>query len=370
MPVPFLDLAAATAELQEQYETAARRVIGSSWFIRGEETAAFERAFAEYCGVEHCVGVNSGLDAIAIALSGLGIGPGDEVLVPSHTFIATWLAVSRTGATPVPVDVLFPTANLDPARLEAAITPRTRAVVPVHLYGQPADMDGIGAVARAHGLKVVEDAAQAQGARYGGRRAGSLGDAAAFSFYPGKNLGALGDAGAITTDDAALAERCREFANYGSRVKYHHDVQGTNSRLDELQAAFLAVKLPVLDGWNERRRSVAAEYLTGLAGVPGLVLPEVAADTEPVWHLFVVRHAQRDRLAAALAERGVATLIHYPVAVHRSGAYADTAVDAAQVEHAERLASEVLSLPIGPHQPAEATAQVVSAVRDACATLA
>ncbi|MEO5726458.1 MAG: DegT/DnrJ/EryC1/StrS family aminotransferase, partial [Byssovorax sp.] len=286
-----------------------------------------------------------------------------EVLVPSNTYIATWLAVTYAGATPVPVEPAARTFNLDPARVAAAITARTRAILPVHLYGQPADLDPILDVARSHGLKVIEDAAQAHGARYKGRLVGSLGDAAAFSFYPGKNLGAFGDAGAVTTDDAELAARLRLLRNYGSRVKYEHEILGVNSRLDELQAAFLRVKLGHLAAWNARRLAVARIYDEGLADVPGLLLPQVPAWASPVFHLYVVRHPQRGALQKHLAAAGVGTLIHYPTPPHRSGAYAARFPDPAALPLASRLGAEVLSLPIGPHLGEDAAREVVQAVR-------
>ncbi|HEX8070886.1 MAG TPA: DegT/DnrJ/EryC1/StrS family aminotransferase [Pyrinomonadaceae bacterium] len=360
MNVPFLDLKPVYAELQAELDAAWRRAVSSGWYILGAEVAAFEAEFAAYCGARHCVGVGNGLDAIHLILRALGIGPGDEVLVPSNTFIATWLGVTYAGATPVPVEPDEETFNLDPARLEAAITGRTRAIVPVHLYGQCADMDAINAVAARYGLKVVEDAAQAQGARYKGRRAGALADAAAFSFYPGKNLGALGDAGAVVTDDAALAERVRVLSNYGSRVKYAHEVRGVNSRLDELQAALLRAKLPRLDEWNERRRRVAQIYTQALEGVPDLRLPRAPAWAEPVWHLYVVRHPERARLREHLAARGVGTLIHYPLPPHLQPAYADMGCAPGAFPVAERMAREVLSLPMGPHLAAAEAEYVVA----------
>ena len=364
MTVAFLDLRAVHASIRDELHAAAARVIDSGWYVLGPELEAFEDDFAGLCGVPHAIGVGSGLDAIELSLRALGIGPGDEVIVPSHTFIATWLGVTKTGATLVPVDVLPSTANLDPARIEEAITERTRAVMPVHLYGQPADMEAISAVARGHGLAVVEDAAQAHGALLDGRATGSLGDVGAFSFYPGKNLGALGDGGVIVTHDPAVAYRCRALRNYGSPRKYVHDAAGTNSRLDELQAALLRVKLQRLAEWNAHRRAVAGSYLSELDGV--LMLPVVHAGAEPVWHLFVVRHPERDAFQARLRERGIETLIHYPTAAHRTGAYADLPVDPSQVVVAERLAAEVLSLPMGPHLDDAAVAEVVAAVR-ACA---
>ena len=362
MRVPFLDLKAPYRELREEMDAAARRVLESGWFILGAEVEAFEREFAEYCGAKHCVGVANGLDALHLILRAMKIGPGDEVIVPSNTFVATWLAVSYAGATPVPVEPDPATFNLDPALVEEAITERTRAVIPVHLYGQPAEMDAIREVAAGYGLRVIEDAAQAQGARYRGRPAGSLADAAGFSFYPGKNLGALGDAGAVTTDDARLAEELRRLRNYGSPVKYRHDVKGVNSRLDELQAALLRVKLRRLDEWNARRARLAQKYLQELEGVPDLALPSAPDHAEPVWHLFVVRHPRRDALQQHLAERGVGTLIHYPLPPHRQPAYAEQGRPEGSLPVAEALAREVLSLPIGPHLSDEEADYVVEAV--------
>src|SRR5208337_4356753 len=285
----------------------------SAWYVLGREVEAFEREFAEYCGVEHCVGVGNGLEALHLTLRAYGIGKNDEVIVPSNTYIATWLAVSYAGATPVPVEPDAKTFNLDPARVEAAITPRTKAIMPVHLYGQPADMDPIMSIARKHRLKVIEDNAQAQGARYRGRRTGALGDAAGNSFYPGKKLGAFGDAGAVTTNDAALADHIRTLRNYGSKKKYYNECKGYNSRLDELQAALLKVKLAKLDEWNDRRRVVAMRYQAKLGDRPGLMLPFAPSWAQPVWHLFVVRLRERDRLQEKLTQSGIGTLIHYPV---------------------------------------------------------
>ncbi|WP_349256310.1 MULTISPECIES: DegT/DnrJ/EryC1/StrS family aminotransferase [Rubrivirga] len=361
--VPFLDLHAAYDELRGNLDAAYRRVMESGWYVGGAEVETFEAEFAAYCGAEYCVGVGNGLEAIHLLLRAYGVEEGDEVIVPSNTYIATWLAATYTNARPVPVEPDAATYNLDPACLEAAITPRTKAIVAVHLYGQPADMDPIREVARRHGVPVIEDAAQAHGARYHGRRVGALGDAAAFSFYPGKNLGAFGDAGAITTDDADLADRVRVLRNYGSREKYRNEVVGFNSRLDPLQAAFLRVKLAHLDAWNARRSAVADRYLDGLSDVGGVVLPYVLSGVDPVWHLFVVRHARRDALAAHLAGRGVQTLVHYPVPPHLQPAYADLAMGEGSLPVAEAVHREVLSLPIGPHLSPEGAARVVQAVR-------
>ncbi|MEP7122882.1 MAG: DegT/DnrJ/EryC1/StrS family aminotransferase [Byssovorax sp.] len=361
--IPFLDVKATYTELKPELDAAYHRVMESGWFILGKETQLFEAELAAHAGAAHGIGVATGLDAIVLLLRAYDIGPGDEVIVPSNTFIATWLAVSEAGATPVPVEPDPRTMNLDPARIEAAITSRTRAIIPVHLYGQPADMEPIVAIARAHELKVIEDAAQAHGARCHGRRAGSLGDAAAFSFYPGKNLGAFGDGGAITTDDAAIAERLRLLRNYGSRVKYHHTEQGVNSRLDELQAAFLRVKLARLDAWNARRAALVHLYDEGLTAIPGVTTQHVPAGIEGVFHLYVIRHARRDALQRYLEAAGIGTLIHYPEPPHRSGAYAAAFPDAGAFPIASRLANEVLSLPIGPHLGADSAREVIAAIR-------
>jgi dTDP-4-amino-4,6-dideoxygalactose transaminase len=359
--IPFLDIAATHREVAAGLAEAAARVLEGNQFILGDEVALFEQEFARYCQSSHVVGVANGLDALQLALRALGIGGGDEVIVPAHTFIATWLAVSLVGARPVPVEPDPATFNLDPARIEAAVTPRTRAVIPVHLYGQPAEIDPILAVARARGLAVIEDAAQAHGASYRGRRIGAHSDIATWSFYPGKNLGALGDAGAVSTNDAALAERIRLLRNYGSREKYLHDVQGLNSRLDTLQAALLRVKLQRLDEWNARRRAVAARYASRLAG-SRLALPACASHVEPSWHLYVVRTPARDQLREHLAGDGIGTLIHYPVPPHRQAAYAGLGHSGDDFPIASRLASEVLSLPMGPHLSADEVDAVCDSV--------
>ncbi len=358
--VPFLDLQRIHREIRAPLEAAFHRVLDSGWFIMGPEVEAFEVEFAKYCGVKHCVGVGNGLDALHLLLRAYGIGRGDEVLVPSNTFIATWLAVSQCGATPVPVEPCAETHNIDPDALAAAITPRTRAIMPVHLYGQPADMDPINAFARRHGLIVIEDAAQAQGAEYKGRRAGSLGNAAATSFYPGKNLGALGDGGAVLTDDASIADKVRLLRNYGSRIKYEHQDIGYNTRLDEMQAAFLRVKLALLDDWNARRRALAGTY-TALLQNTGLGLPWVPAWADPVWHLYVVRSSNRDALRAHLDRCGVSTVIHYPIPPHRQVCYAEYASHNLPI--AETLANEVLSLPMSPFLTEKEASHVMETVR-------
>ena len=348
MKIPFLDLQAAYLELAPELDEAYHRVMQSGWFILGGEVDAFEREFADYCDAKQCIGVGNGLEALHLILRAMDIGPGDEVIVPSNTYIATWLAVSYAGATPVAVEPDRRTFNLDSDRIEAAITPRTRAIIAVHLYGQPADMDPIIEIARRHNLRVIEDAAQAHGARYKGRRAGSLADAAGISFYPGKNLGALGDGGAVTTDDENLAERIRVLRNYGSSIKYHNELKGYNSRLDELQAAFLRVKLRHLDTWNARRSAIAACYGEALRD-SGLTLPFVPEWADPVWHLYVVGSTQRDLLQQQLAGQGIGTMIHYPIPPHLQPAYTDLGMRPGDFPVAEKMADQVISLPIGPH---------------------
>ena len=361
--IEFLSLEAATRELRPELDRVIGRVLEKGWFIGGPECEAFEANFATYCESDHAIGVGNGLDALILALRALGIGAGDEVIVASNTYIATWLAVNAVGAVPVAVEPDPRTHNLDPARVEAAITSATRALLPTHLYGQPADLDPLLDIARRHDLKLIEDAAQAHGARYKGRRIGSHGDAVCWSFYPGKNLGALGDGGAVTTNYPEVAARVRRLGNYGSSRKYVNEVKGVNSRLDPLQAAMLGVKLTKLDEWNTRRSRVASLYLDALSDTP-LVLPLVPNWADPAWHLFVVRSAERDRLQARLAEAGVQTLIHDPIAPHRQEAYADVNMPAGSLPIAEQLADEVLSLPIGPHlsmDSAQRVAEVVNA---------
>lgn len=360
-PVKFLDLQAAYHELKPELDAAVLRVLASGWYLLGAELEAFEAEFATYTQAAHCVGVANGLEALVLALKALGIGPGDEVIVPANTYIATWLAVSQVGATPIPVEPIPGIWNLDPERIEAVMTPRTRAILPVHLYGQPADMEPILALARKHGLRVLEDAAQAHGARYRGKRIGAHGDLVAWSFYPGKNLGCFGDGGAVTTDDPALARQLRMLRNYGGRVKYHNEVKGHNSRLDEVQAAVLRVKLSHLDDWNDRRAGQAARYRAALAGQRNLDLPQVALGADPVWHLFVVDVPHRDLVRERLLRAGVETLIHYPVPPHLSQAYAGDRVWPPQ-PITERAAGTHLSLPIGPHLPLAAEQRVCEAL--------
>jgi dTDP-4-amino-4,6-dideoxygalactose transaminase len=362
--IPFLNLGASYRELKPEIDSAVARVLDSGFYILGPEVEAFEAEWANYCEANHAVGLANGLDALILALRALDVGPGDEVIVPSNTYIATWLAVSAVGATPVPVEPDPATHNIDTTRIAAAITPQTKVLLPVHLYGQPADMDPIIALARQHGIAVVEDAAQAHGARYKGKRIGAHGDIVCWSFYPGKNLGALGDGGAITTNRDDLADKVQVLRNYGSRVKYVNEVQGVNSRLDPIQAAVLRVKLKHLDDWTDRRRTIAGLYTEGL-DESGLILPHVPDWADPVWHLYVIRSAERDTLQQCLETAGIGTLIHYPFPPHMQEAYAGLGMAAEAFPLAREIAGEVLSLPIGPQIDTQSTALVCAAI---CAT--
>jgi len=363
MKIPFLDLATPYQELKTELDAAYQRVMESGWYILGEEVHAFEKDFAAYCGVRHCIGVANGLDALHLILRAYGIGEGDEVLVPSNTYIATWLAVSDVGARPIPLEPVSATYNIDSAQIESAITPRTRAIIVVHLYGQTTDMDAVLAIAERHDLKVIEDSAQAHGAAYKQKQAGALADAAGWSFYPGKNLGAFGDAGAVTTNDDLLAERIRVLRNYGSKVKYFNEVKGYNSRLDPIQAAFLQVKLKYLNDWNSRRTQIAERYIESLADLPELTLPHVPEWADPAWHLFVIRHSQRDALQKYLEQNEIGTLIHYPLPPHLSEAYRDAGYTKGDFPIAEEIAKSVLSIPMGPHLTLDQADQVVSVIR-------
>ena len=345
MNVPFVSFKPLEKELNTQLRAAFDRVLTSSWYIDGNEDKAFEQAFAAYCHTDYCVGCGNGLDALMLVLKAWGIGPGDEVIVPSNTFIATALAVTYVGATPVFVEPDIRTYNIDPAKIEEKISPKTKAIMPVHLYGQPCDMDPIMAIARKHQLYVLEDCAQAHGATYKGKVIGSFGDAAGFSFYPGKNLGALGDAGAAVTSDKALADKIRALGNYGSDYKYHHIYKGSNSRLDELQAAFLAAKLPLMDKVNENRRYIAGRYLQGIRNEK-IVLPFVPEWAQPVWHVFPVRCEKRDDLAQHLADKGIGTNKHYPIPMHLQGCYQDLGIEKGSLPIAEEISATELSLPM------------------------
>jgi dTDP-4-amino-4,6-dideoxygalactose transaminase len=363
--IKFYDLGLGDPGLRGDLDAAWRRVADSGWMILGPELVAFEAEFAAFCSVGHAVGVGNGYDALVLALRATGVGPGDEVIVPAHTFAATWLAVAAVGARPVPVEVDPGTYTLDPAGVAAAVTPRCKAIIPVSLYGHPADMDPLMALAGRHGLFVLEDAAQSHGATYCGRRTGGLAHATAFSFYPTKNLGALGDAGAVTTDDPALAARLRKLRNYGSTQKYVHEIAGVNSRLDELQAAFLRARLTRLEADVARRRALAAAYRAALSGVSSLSLPDEANWAQAAHHLFVVRTPRRDALQAALSAAGVETLIHYPIPCHLQPAFADLGFSKGDFPLAEQLADEVLSLPFWPGMGAGEVAAVADAIREA-----
>jgi dTDP-4-amino-4,6-dideoxygalactose transaminase len=358
--VPFLDVGASYRELQEEIDEAIRRVMASGWYLLGVENEAFESEYAHYVGARHCASVGSGLDALTLALRALNIGQGDEVIVPSNTYVATWLAVSAVGATPIAAEPNPTTHNIEAKSIEPLITERTRAILPVHLYGQPADMDAIVDLARRHSCRVVEDAAQAHGSQYKGQRIGATGDAVCWSFYPGKNLGAFSDGGAVTTNSADIADRVRVLRNYGSRIKYVNEVRGVNSRLDELQAAILRVKLRFLDEWNQRRSVIAACYLAAIGSLDSVVAPQVATDVVSSWHLFVIRHPDRDRLQTDLAQRGIQTMIHYPMPPHRQQAYADWLSTPLPI--ADQLSNDVLSLPIGPHMTHEQVDLTITAL--------
>lgn len=361
--IPFVDLQSQYQSLKDQINPAVEAVMSKCNFVLGQQVADFEAAFAEYCGVKHCIGVASGTDALHLALVALGIGEGDEVITQANTFVATTLAISYTGATPVLVDCLPGTYNLDPAQIEAKITPKTKAIMPVHLYGQLADMDAIQALAKKHGIDVVEDACQAHGAQHGGQRAGSFGKVAGFSFYPGKNLGAYGDGGGITTNDDALAEKLRQLRNLGSPKKYYHEMLGFNSRLDTMQAAVLGVKLPHLDDWSAKRAWAASKYNEKLQGIGDVICPDLGEAGSHVFHLYVIRSKQRDALLAHLQEKGVGAGIHYPVPIHRLGLYKDMGWNPADYPNAELFAGEILSLPMFPELSEEQIDQVAAAVK-------
>lgn len=349
MKIPFLNIKAQYDELKAEMDEATRRVLSSGCYILGKEVEAFEREFSEYCGTKFCIGVSNGLDALHLILRALSIGAGDEVMVPSNTYIATWLAVSYVGATPVPIEPDEKTHCMDPLKIEAAITKRMKAIIPVHLYGQPADMDPILEIARKYKLFVIEDAAQAHGACYKGKRVGGLGDVAGFSFYPGKNLGAIGDAGAVVTNNPRIADKISVLRNYGSHVKYYNEVKGFNARLDELQAALLRVKLKKLEHWNEKRRKTAQFYMDELSSLKEMKLPFVPSWALPVWHLFVIEVKEREALINFLTQENIGTLIHYPLPPHLQKAYGELGYQKGDFPISEKISSQVLSLPMGPH---------------------
>jgi dTDP-4-amino-4,6-dideoxygalactose transaminase len=363
MKIPFVDIEAQYHELKAELDSAYLKVMKSGWYVLGHEVSAFEAEFAIYCQTKYCIGVGNGLDALHLILRGMGIGAGDEVIVPSNTYIATWLAVSQSGAKPVPVEPNEQTYNIDPSLIESAINERTKAILVVHLYGQPADMDGIDKIAKKYNLKVIEDAAQSHGAKYKDRRVGSLGDAAGFSFYPTKNLGAIGDAGAITTNNFELAEKIRLLRNYGSKVKYVNEIQGYNTRLDEIQAALLRVKLNKLDEWNYRRGCIANKYLESLKDCD-FILPRLDAEIDSVWHLFVIRSARRNNLEKYLTECGISTLVHYPIPPHLSEAYADNKWKSGFFPIAEKMSQEIISLPMSPHLTDSQIQLIVKALKE------
>jgi dTDP-4-amino-4,6-dideoxygalactose transaminase len=367
MKIPFLEFHASVQELRPRLDEACARVLDSGWFLLGPELNALEKELAQYAHVSHCVGVGNGFDALKLILKGYEIGAGDEVIVPGNTCLPTWMSVSATGAQPVPVDPHPATFNLDPDLVVKALTDRTKAIVPVHLYGQPAEMSSLAEIAREHGLKLIEDAAQGAGARYRRQPVGSLADAAAFSFYPTKNLGALADAGAVLTDDPALAERVRLLRNYGSVKKHHHEILGENSRLDELQAAILREKLAVLDEWNDRRRRLAAVYFEILAGHAPVILPQVPEWADPNWHLFVVQVAHREQIVTTLAGQGIDTAVHYPIPPHQTTAYKSQSDRFAPLPVTEKLADSVLSLPLHPHLSEPEVSTIAHALKAATA---
>jgi dTDP-4-amino-4,6-dideoxygalactose transaminase len=362
--IPFLDLGAAYDELAPDFDAAYRTVMRSGRFLFGEQLESFENEFAAYSGAAHCVGVGTGFDALTLGLRALGVGPGDEVLVPTHTSVVTWLAVAAAGAVPVGVEPVEATHTIDPGRLDAARSTRTRAVIPVHLYGRPADMTAVVAWARACGVRVLADAAQAHGARIGGDGIGAMGDAVAWSFYPSKNLGAFADGGCVMSDAPDVIARVRGLRNYGSASRDEVVEVGINSRLDELQAAFLRVRLAHLDAWNNRRRAIARHYLDALSDLP-LILPPSDGAMVSAWHQFVVRVTDRDHVQAALASQGVETMVHYPVPPFAHPVFTGLAIRPGTFPIAERLASQVLSLPVGPHLPEAGARRVVKALGSA-----
>lgn len=346
MNVPFSTFEPMHNEIRKSLDRAYNKVLDKSWFIRGDECKKFEEEYAAYCGVKYCVGVASGLDSLILILRAMDIGVGDEVIVPSNTYIATALAITYVGAKPLFVEPVIETFNIDVDKIEEKITKNTKAIIAVHLYGRTADMDSINTIAKKYNLKVIEDAAQAHGAKYKGKRAGSLGDAAGFSFYPGKNLGALGDAGCVTTNDKEIADKVRVLGNYGSDYKYHNIYKGVNSRLDEMQAAFLRVKLPHLEKWNEDRRNTAKKYLNGIIN-PLIKLPlPTSEEYEQIYHLFVIRCERRDELEKYLNGNGIGTLKHYPIPMHEQDCYKDLCIKHGELPIAEEISSTVLSIPM------------------------
>lgn len=363
MGVAFLDLNKINARHRAELHHALDQVLDSGWFILGDQTKFFENEFARYCDTKFAIGVANGLEALTLVLRAWGIGPGDEVIVPSNTYIATWLAVTHVGALPIPVEPRLETYNINPELIEQAISPATKAIIAVHLYGQPAEMDEINRIAKKHGIKVLEDGAQAHGALYKGKKVGNLADAAGISLYPGKNLGALGDGGVITTNDEALSQDLRALRNYGSRIKYENEIIGYNSRLDELQSAFLRVKLQSLDNDNEARRKIAERYTDAFSKLD-IRIPKCQPESHSAWHLYVISHPERDLLAKKLSGKGISTLIHYPIAPHLQKAYKDLDITKGDLPISEKIHSEVLSLPISPVMTDSEINEVIKSVRD------
>jgi dTDP-4-amino-4,6-dideoxygalactose transaminase len=349
--IPLIDLKSTYLELEQEIDSVSKRILSSGWYILGDEVEKFEDEFASYIGTKYCISVGNGLEALHLLLRAYDIGVDDEVIVPANTYIATWLAISYAGAKIIPIEPCNDTMNINPDKIEGVITKKTRAILPVHLYGLPAEMDPINEIARKYGLVVIEDAAQAHGALHHKTKAGNLGNAAGFSFYPTKNLGAFGDAGAVTTNDPLIAEKVKLLRNYGSPKKYINDLKGFNSRLDTLQAAFLRIKLTKLDEWNHRRERIAQLYLSELSKAPNLILPYVPDNLKHIWHIFAIRHPQRNQLQNYLTSKGINTLIHYPVPPHLSGAYAELGWTTGSFPISEEMSDTVLSLPISPHLP-------------------
>ena len=363
MKIPFVSFIPMEKELNNEIRSAFDRVFTSSWYIEGKEDASFEKAFAEYCGTSYCIGCGNGLDALMLSLKALGVGEGDEVIVPSNTYIATALAVTYVGATPVFVESDINTFLIDPSLVEEKITAKTKAIMPVHLYGQACDMDAIMSIAKKHSLYVVEDCAQAHGATYKGKRVGSFGDVAGFSFYPGKNLGALGDAGAAVTNSKELADKIRALGNYGSDYKYHHIYKGNNSRLDEMQAAFLSAKLPHLDKMNEERRRIADRYTAGIKNSK-VVTPVVKEECVPVWHIYGIRCKERDALEKFLNDKGIGTNKHYPIPMHMQDCYKDLGIKQGELPVAEEISATELSLPMYYGMTDEQVQYVINAINE------
>lgn len=359
--IKFLDLKKINERFRGEMDAAVKRVLDNGWYLLGQEIEQFEKDFAAYCGVKHCVGCANGLDALKLIIRAYGFGPGDEIIVPANTYIASILAISDNGCTPVLVEPKWETRLIDEDLIEQAVTPRTKAIMVVHLYGRAMEMTKVWAIAKRHGLKVIEDSAQAHGAMFNGRRTGNLGDASGFSFYPGKNLGCLGDGGAVTTNDAEIAAKVRALRNYGSDVKYHFPYRGTNSRLDEIQAAWLGVKLPHLDADNARRREIAARYCAEISN-PLVELPVNPNDESMVWHVFAVTCSKRDELQKCLAENGIQTVIHYPIPPHKQPCYAEW--NGRSYPVTERIHREILSLPISPVLTDDEVGEVIRVVNE------